>query len=175
MRVLLSTASRYGATAEIGEAIGRGLSAHRLDVTVESPARVTSLDDYDAFVLGSAVYMGRWLDDAKALVQCVSEARGSRPVWLFSSGPVGDPARKLVQQMGVDRAELAKLIEATGAREHKLFAGTLERRRLNRRERAALLVMRGMEGDFRDWGEIARWAEHVAGQLLDVSPPVVTA
>jgi menaquinone-dependent protoporphyrinogen oxidase len=175
VRVLLSTASRYGATAEIGEAIGRALSAHAIDVTVESPARVSSLDGYDAFVLGSAVYMGRWLDDAKALVQRVSEARGPRPVWLFSSGPVGDPARKLVQQMGVDRAELAKLVEATGAREHKLFAGTLERHRLNRRQRAALLVMRGMEGDFRDWQEIARWSEHVAEQMQASRPPAVIA
>jgi menaquinone-dependent protoporphyrinogen oxidase len=175
MRVLVSVDSRYGATAEIGEAIARGLSANELDVVVESPARVTSLDGYDAFVLGSAVYMGRWLDDAKALVQRVSAARGSRPVWLFSSGPVGDPARKLVRQMGVDRAELEQLIEATGAREHKLFAGALERRRLNRRERAALLVMRGMEGDFRDWREIARWSEHVAGELLASSPPAVIA
>ena len=171
MRVLLSTASRYGATAEIGEAIARGLSAHRLDVSVESPARVGTLDGYDAFVLGSAVYMGRWLDDARRLVQRVHDERGARPVWLFSSGPVGDPSRKLVQQMGVDQKELAKLIEATGAREHKLFAGTLERRRLNRRQRAALLVMRGMEGDFRDWQEIARWSEHVAGQLQVARPP----
>ncbi len=146
-----------------------------LDVTVESPVHVSSLDGYDAFVLGSAVYMGRWLDDAKALVQRVHNERGSRPVWLFSSGPVGDPSRKLVQQMGVDRTELAKLIEATGAREHKLFAGTLERRRLNRRQRAALLVMRGMEGDFRDWQEIARWSEHVAHELQAAQPPAVVA
>jgi menaquinone-dependent protoporphyrinogen oxidase len=175
VRVLVSTASRYGATAEIGEAIARGLSAHKLDVSVESPARVTSLDDYDAFVLGSAVYMGRWLDDAKALVQRVHDERGSRPVWLFSSGPVGDPSRKLVQQMGVDRTELATLIETTGAREHKLFPGTLERRRLNRRQRAALLVMRGMEGDFRDWQDIARWSEHLAGELQAARPLAVVA
>lgn len=171
MRVLLSTASRYGATAEIGDAIGRALQARGIDVTVQEPARVTSLDDYDAFVLGSAVYMGRWLDDAKGLVQRVHEARGTRPVWLFSSGPVGDPSRKLVQQMGVDQGELAKLIEATGAREHELFPGTLERRRLNRRQRAALLVMRGMEGDFRDWAEIARWSEHLAGELQAAGAP----
>jgi menaquinone-dependent protoporphyrinogen oxidase len=166
VKVLVSTASRYGATAEIGEAIARGLSAHKLDVSIGSPAHVASLDGYDAFVLGSAVYMGRWLDDARQLVQRVREERGARPVWLFSSGPVGDRSRKLVQQMGVDRNELARLIEATGAREHKLFAGTLERRRLNRRQRAALLIMRGMEGDFRDWQDIARWSEHVAGELL---------
>ena len=77
--------------------------------------------------------------------------------------------------MGVDRTELAKLIEATGAREHKLFAGTLERHRLNRRQRAALFVMRGMEGDFRDWQEIARWSEHVAHELQAATPPAVLA
>jgi hypothetical protein len=56
-----------------------------------------------------------------------------------------------------------------------LFARTLERRRLNRRQRAALFVMRGMEGDFRDWQEIARWSEHVAGELQVARPPAVVA
>ena len=167
MRVLVSAASRYGATAEIGEAIGRELEGRGVAATVQSPAEVGALDGFDGFVLGSAVYVGRWLDDAKALVRRVHETRGSRPVWLFSSGPVGDPARRLVQQMGVDRAELERLLEASGAGEHRLFAGKLERARLNRRQRAALLVMRGMEGDFRDWKQIAAWAGHVADELRE--------
>jgi menaquinone-dependent protoporphyrinogen oxidase len=109
--------------------------------------------------------MGHWLEDAKELVERVCRTGADRPVWLFSSGPVGDPARKLVQQMGVEEKELQRLIELTGAREHKLFAGRLQRERLNRRRRAALLVMRGMEGDFRDWGQIEQWARGIAGSL----------
>jgi menaquinone-dependent protoporphyrinogen oxidase len=58
MKVLITVASRYGSTQQIGDAIGRVLSGHGLDVTV---ARAEGLDDvrrYDAVVLGSAVYMG---------------------------------------------------------------------------------------------------------------------
>jgi hypothetical protein len=38
-----------------------------------------------------------------------------RPVWLFFSGPVGDPSRKLVQQMSVDPVDLPELREITRA------------------------------------------------------------
>jgi hypothetical protein len=30
--------------------------------------------------------------------------------------------------------------------------------------------MRGLESDFRDWQDIARWAEQVAGELQAASP-----
>lgn len=165
MRVLVSAASRYGATAEIAAAIAAELRAGGIDATLQAPGGIESVEGYDAFVLGSAVYMGHWLDEAKALLDLVRRTGGERPVWLFSSGPVGDPQRKVVQQMGVDPAELRGLIDRVEVREHKLFAGKLERGTLNRRQRAALLVMRGMEGDFRDWAQIAEWAREIAGAL----------
>jgi hypothetical protein len=48
---------------------------------------------YDAVVLGSAVYAGHWLKPARALADRCAAALRARPVWLFSSGPVGDPAK----------------------------------------------------------------------------------
>ncbi|MDE3069585.1 MAG: hypothetical protein KGJ43_02525 [Acidobacteriota bacterium] len=89
-----------------------------------------------------------------------------RPVWLFSSGPVGDPRRKLVQKMAVDPVDLPEILELTRAREHRLFAGRLERRALSLPQRAALLLVRGLDGDFRDWAQIERWAGEIASTLL---------
>ena len=86
--VLVSAASRHGATAEIAQAIGQALSEQGLTVTVVPPGEVRSLDGYDAVIIGSAVYMGHWLDPAKELVNRFHEALTDRPVWLFSSGPV---------------------------------------------------------------------------------------
>jgi menaquinone-dependent protoporphyrinogen oxidase len=45
--------------------------------------------DYQAYVIGSAIYAGRWRPEARDLVEQHAELLRTRPVWLFSSGPVG--------------------------------------------------------------------------------------
>jgi menaquinone-dependent protoporphyrinogen oxidase len=97
---------------------------------VISPGDVRSLDGYDAVIIGSAVYMGHWLDPAKELVNRFHEAFTGRPVWLFSSGPVGKPSSKLAQSMDQDPADLPGMLEATHARDHRRFAGKLDRKHL---------------------------------------------
>jgi menaquinone-dependent protoporphyrinogen oxidase len=111
-RVLVSAASRHGATAEIAQAIGQALSEQGLTVAVIPPGDVGSLDGYDAVIIGSAVYMGHWLDPAKELVNRFPDALTGRPVWLFSSGPVGEPSGKLAQSMDQDPADLPGILEA---------------------------------------------------------------
>jgi len=44
-------------------------------------------------VLGSAVYLGQWMKPARELAERSAGAIASRPVWLFSSGPIGEPAK----------------------------------------------------------------------------------
>jgi menaquinone-dependent protoporphyrinogen oxidase len=165
VKVLVTAASRYGATAEIADAIGKTLADRGFDVTILSPEDVAALDDYDAVVLGSAVYTGHWLDAARALVTRCSAGLATRPVWLFSSGPVGDPSRRLVQKMGADPVDIPEIRAATEPRQHRVFAGKLDKRRLTLPQRAALLVFRGMEGDFRDWSAIEAWASEIADTL----------
>jgi menaquinone-dependent protoporphyrinogen oxidase len=81
-------------------------------------------------ILGSAVYAGHWLETAKELVSRSRDAPATRPVWLFSSGPAGDPSSKLVQveKMGEDPLDVAELLRVTKARGHRTFAGRLERK-----------------------------------------------
>ena len=164
-RVLVSAASQHGATAEIAQAIGRTLSERGLTVAVIPPGDVRSLDGYDAVIIGSALYMGHWLDPATELVNRFREALSDRPVWLFSSGPVGKPSSKLAQSMDQDPVGLPELAEAIHARDHRRFAGKLDPKRLSFPQRASLLVFRGLEGDFRDWADIRQWAEGIARQL----------
>ncbi|MET0768833.1 MAG: flavodoxin domain-containing protein, partial [Solirubrobacteraceae bacterium] len=91
MRVLVTAASRHGATHEIADAIAAGLKRRGLDAEARHAEDLGSADGYDAYVIGSAVYVGRWLDTARELVEGNAEALASRPVWLFSSGPLGPP------------------------------------------------------------------------------------
>jgi menaquinone-dependent protoporphyrinogen oxidase len=164
-RVLVTAASKYGATAGIAQAIAETLTEYGFTVTLLAPEAVDSIEGYDAVVLGSAVYTGHWLDPAKDLAARSRDALAARPVWLFSSGPVGDPSRKLVQQMGVDPVDVCDILTATKARGHRMFAGKLDRKNLGFAQRAALLAFRGLEGDFRDWAAVQAWADGIAREL----------
>src|SRR5450759_1114247 len=166
MIVLVTAASKHGATGEIAAAIGRTLEQRGLTVDVMAPEEVSSVGGYDAVVLGSAIYAGHWLAAATELVERCSAELAGRPVWLFSSGAVGDPSRKLVQKMRADPVDLPEIQHATHAREHRLFAGRLEKKGLSRSERAVLAMMRSLEGDFRDWAEIEAWSQQIAAALL---------
>jgi menaquinone-dependent protoporphyrinogen oxidase len=116
-------------------------------------------------IIGSAVYMGHWVDPAKELVNRFHDALTCHPVWLFSSGPVGKPSSKLAQSMDQDPVDLPGIVDATHARDHRRFAGKLDRKHLSLPQRASLLVFRGLDGDFRDWASIRQWAEGIARQL----------
>jgi hypothetical protein len=89
------------------------------------PSAVTgvhAVEDYDTVVIGSAVYVGHWLDAAKDLVNRCRDGLGTCPVWLFSSGPVGHPAGRLAQAMAEEPVEVAGIRIATHARDHKMEA-----------------------------------------------------
>jgi menaquinone-dependent protoporphyrinogen oxidase len=162
MRVLITAATRHDATREIAEAIGAGLSERGIDAETRPIDEVTDLAGYDAVVLGSAVYMGRWLKPARQFVERNARALTAIPVWLFSSGPLGPPERLVPPGEPADVTELVKL---TGAREHRVFSGRLERERLGFAERAAVKAVHAPEGDCRDWSAIDVFAGEIAAQL----------
>jgi menaquinone-dependent protoporphyrinogen oxidase len=93
MEVLVSAASKYGATTEIAKAIDAVLAERGFDTTMAPPEQVVAIENYGAVVLGSAVYMGQWMKPARALVDRSCEVLAALPVWLFSSGPVGEPPK----------------------------------------------------------------------------------
>ncbi|MFN8163185.1 MAG: flavodoxin domain-containing protein [Solirubrobacterales bacterium] len=174
MKVLVSAASKYGATGEIAAAIGEELRARGIEAVVVAPEGVDDVREYDGVVLGSAVYAGRWLGPARDLAGRSSEALRSRPVWLFSSGPVGDPSRKLVRKMGADPVDLPKVREKTAARDHHMFSGKIDRKNLPLFQRTATVLFR-MDGDFRDWSEVREWASRIADDLQAAPAPTEPA
>lgn len=165
MNVLVTAASRQGATSEIAEGLAQALRERGFAATLSTPENVHAVDGYDAFVIGSAVYMGHWLEPATEFVDGFAASLARRPVWLFSSGPVGDPKRKLVQKMGADPLELPTLLAQTHAREHRMLAGKLAGDSLSRPRRLSLRLFPSIEGDWRDWNEIARLGAQIAEAL----------
>jgi menaquinone-dependent protoporphyrinogen oxidase len=162
MRVLVTYATRHASTAEIAEAIGHVLSTMAVADTVDVlPVEdVDDVEDYDAVLLGSAIYDGRWLKPARHFVRANSEQLANRPVWLFSSGPIGKPPTPDTE--AVEVTALAELIQARG---HKLFAGHLRLAELRLAERSTVRQAHAIEGDYRDWDTIRAWAVDVAACL----------
>jgi menaquinone-dependent protoporphyrinogen oxidase len=93
-------------------------------------------------------------------VERAADDLAARPVWLFSSGPIGEPPKP-----EEDPVDVAEIVESTSARDHRVFAGRLERSRLGFGERAVVAALRAPDGDFRDWDEIRGWATAIADEL----------
>ena len=161
MKALIITASKHGSTAEIGRVIGEVLLEHGIKTDVQlGPEAVSSLHGYDVAVLGSAVYAGHWMKSMRVLAERFAEELAARPVWLFSSGPIGDPPKP-----DEDPVDVARVMEMTGALGHAVFAGKIDKSRLGFGERAVVSALKVPSGDFRDWDEIRRWATGIAQEL----------
>jgi menaquinone-dependent protoporphyrinogen oxidase len=176
MKVLVTYATKYGSTKGIADFIGEKLRQQGMQVDVQEVGAVRNAAEYNAFVIGSAVYMFHWLKEAKQFLSKNSALLATRPVWLFSSGPVGTQSkdakgRDLLEVSGPK--ELDELRALVKPRDHRVFFGALDGARLTgtigfayklaRRSQAAREAM--PEGDFRDWKEIEAWANSIAGEL----------
>jgi menaquinone-dependent protoporphyrinogen oxidase len=185
MRVLVAYASRHGATEGIAERIARTLQRPGLEVTLRPAHQTGSVEGYDAFVIGSAAYVGHWLKEATQLLRRYRTVLASRPVWLFSSGPIGTD---LVDAKGRDvleasrPAEFTEFAQAIHPRDERIFFGAYDpsAKPIGLMERLGAPFMRMSSvrasisaGDFRDWPAIEAWAQAIARDLLPV--PAVTS
>lgn len=159
--VLIAYATKMGATAGIAAAIGSELRAAGHEVDVHEISDVKAVSEYDAVVLGSAIYQGRWRPEAVHFLRDHARQLRTRPVWLFHSGPIGANSSD-DQPLPPDVARLADQLQAPPV---KTFAGELQADAINSR------LARGAEldhlvGDSRDWPEIHTWSEQVAASLV---------
>lgn len=162
MRVLVTVASKHGATAEIGQAIADHLTGAGHDVDLRPPEEVHDLHGVEAAVVGSAVYAGHWVKSARELIDRMGGELAGRPVWVFSSGPVGDPL-----QPAEEPVDGAAALAVTRAREHKIFPGRIDTHRLQFGERVIVRSLGAAIGDFRDWDAVARWAASIDAALRE--------
>ena len=163
MKLLIAVSSKHGSTREIATSIGEVVHEAGIEVDVVDAQGVESVAPYDAVIVGSAVHWGRWMGPARDLVNGSADALRTRPVWLFSSGPLGrdivDPA---------DAAEGNKLLELVGAREHRVFPGKADKQELGFVERRIVSMVKSPWGDHRDWDAIRVWAASIARELTTV-------
>jgi len=173
MRVLVAYASRHGATAAIAEGVAARLRDAGMIAEARPVAQVSDVEAYDAFVIGAAAYMFHWLKEATRFVKRHRTVLAERPVWLFSSGPLGTDT---VDEEGRDVLEAARprefdeLHDLVDPRGERVFFGAWDPEApavgLGERLLRHMPANDAMPaGDFRDWPEIDAWAAEIAREL----------
>jgi menaquinone-dependent protoporphyrinogen oxidase len=174
MNILVAYATRHGSTAGIAERIAATLCAQDLPAEARPVGEVTDLEPYDAVIIGGAAYMFHWLKDATTFAKRHREELRRRPVWLFSSGPLGTD---LVDAEGRDvltagrPKEFDELVDLLQTRGEQVFFGAWDPdappiglgERMLRHMPASKDALPA--GDFRDWPAIEAWAAKIAAGL----------
>ncbi len=174
MRVLVTYATRHGATAGIADRIGAALTEAGAAVEVLPVEDVTTVGGYDAVVLGGAAYMFHWLKPAVVFAKKHRKELADRPIWLFSSGPLGtdridkDGKDVLAASRPKEFDELTELLRPRG---DQVFFGAYDADAppigVGERVVRHMPAARGAlpSGDFRDWTAIDTWAQQIATEL----------
>ncbi|MGW6268429.1 MULTISPECIES: flavodoxin domain-containing protein [unclassified Streptomyces] len=162
IKVLVAYATKNHSTAEIARTVTEVLREEGLESDTRQADQVGDVRAYDAVVLGSALYAGRWLRDARRFVRRNARALEGTSVWLFSSGPLDTSAgERDIPPVRAARRALVRL----DAQEHVTFGGRLVEGAKGRV--AHMIITSGKGGDFRDFARIAAWARHIAATLRE--------
>lgn len=159
MRVLVTVASKYGSTAEIGDAIARVLVEAGHEVYQAVPDPDASLERFDAVICGSAVYGGSWRPDAVRFLEVRADDLRAKPIWLFETGPVSTVD---LNEPGGAGIALGSLVAARGL---EVFGGRLDISRLTVGEKVITRIVGATDSDDRDWDQIKTWAGKIAEAL----------
>jgi menaquinone-dependent protoporphyrinogen oxidase len=183
MKVLVVYATRQGATAGIAERIAEVLTRRGLEVTVAPAGSAGDAAAYGAYVVGGAAYMTHWLGDVTSFVKHNRRYLAHRPVWLYSSGPVGPD---LTDSQGRDvrvtsePKEWSELRDSLQPRGTRVFFGAYDPTAdpVGIVERLARHLPASVQeqipsGDYRDWQDIESWASDIADSLMP--EPMVAA
>lgn len=158
--ILLAYATRFGSTQEVAETITVTLREARLDVDILPMQEVGTLANYDAVVLGAAIYNAKWNQEAHLFLSQHRESLSQLPVAIFTLGPLSPSAAAKRNSRRQLDSELAKYpwLKPVAV---EIFAGKYDPSKpdLNFFER--FLPAR----DYRNWEAIRAWATGLSAQL----------
>jgi menaquinone-dependent protoporphyrinogen oxidase len=159
MRVLVTYGSKRGGTKELAEWVSEELRDQGFEVELELPRQAKHVSEYDAVIVGGALYMFHWHKDARRFVKCHVKELRQRPTYFFASGPLDDSATKsdIPPVKGVQA-----LVDRVGAAGHVTFGGRLT---ADAKGFPASAMAKGHAGDWRDRGQVQAWVDAVAIEL----------
>jgi len=161
--ILVAYTSRKGSTAEIALAVAKELEKTGASVTVSAMTTVSSLEGYNAVVIGAPVYTGKVARDVAIFARRHRDSLSRVPVAGFVTGIA--PVYPKTGDISVFTGQLTEALAPAKPVAVTMFAGNLDATRLSFIERGMTSLLKVPTGDFRDWVTIALWARDLPGKM----------
>jgi menaquinone-dependent protoporphyrinogen oxidase len=162
-KILVGYATRYGSTAETASYIGKILEKSGNQVDIRLVMEVTDPDSYDVIILGSPLYMGKWLVEARDFVHRYRHILRERPLYVFSCGYSLREQTDASLKSGEAALEAVRLYVSPA--DAAFFPGKLSMESLNPPDRAIATIGGTKSGDFRNWDIVRAWAEKISDHI----------
>jgi len=158
-KVLVTYASKYGSTGGVADAIGKELCSKDVTSDVALINNAGNIGSYQGAVIGSAIYMGKWMSEAVDFVKKNKDTLRQMPVAYFLvcmtlSKPTEENRAKALSYMD----PILKAVPEIKPVGIGTFAGALDYNNLSWLNKKILKSKGTPEGDFRDWKAIQAWA-----------------
>lgn len=158
-KVLVTYASKYGSTGGVADAIGKELCSKDVTSDVALINNAGNIGSYQGVVIGSAIYMGKWMSEAVDFVKNNKDTLRQMPVAYFLvcmtlSKPTEENRAKVLSYMD----PILKAVPEIKPVGIGTFAGALDYNNLSWLNKKILRSKGTPEGDFRDWKAIQAWA-----------------
>jgi menaquinone-dependent protoporphyrinogen oxidase len=162
-RVLVTYASKYGSTGGVAEAIGKEFCGKGLAADVALIRNAGDLGLYQGVVVGSAIYMGKWMPEATDFVKEYRAILSRIPVAYFLVCiTMAQPNEKSREVALCYMDPILKAVPEIKPLDIGTFAGALNYNKLSWLNKRILKAKGAPEGDFRDWNSIRTWAQEPA-------------
>lgn len=158
-RVLVTYASKYGSTGGVADAIGKELCSKDVGADVVLIENAGDVGSYHGVVIGSAIYMGRWMSEAADFVKDNRNILRRVPVAYFLvcmtlSRPTEKNRAEALSYMN----PILKAVPEITPVGIGTFAGALDYNNLSWLTAKVMKSKGAPAGDFRDWNAIRAWA-----------------
>jgi menaquinone-dependent protoporphyrinogen oxidase len=162
--VLVCYATRYGSTGEIASIITEELVRAHLEVTLSPLSLVRDPGNSDAVVVGSPLYMGKWLAEAREFVSRFRSQLQTRPVAVFT---VGYSFRDRMKDYVLpDEEALAPIRIFISPVAYGYFAGRVDPDLMSQTDREVIRLAGVSPGDFRNPDRVRQWARELPPLLF---------
>jgi len=159
-KVLVTYASKYGSTGGVADAVAKELCVKGVSADVALITNARNIGSYQGVVIGSAIYMGKWMPEALDFVKRNKDILRRVPVAYFLvcmtlAGPTDKNRAEVLAYMDPILKEVPE-IKPVGL---GTFAGAMHYSNLSWIYKKILKSKGTPEGDYRDWNAIRSWAQ----------------